>query len=152
MFLTKSWAYTGVRPRLLLTTSPIYGPSLKQQILKQDQAWASQTASKQSGHPASKHCLNTLYLGLFCSHQVVNSPVVITSPVAIASPVGCSIRFCCSYLSSFNSTPSAWRCLMLTMRYKYALNTRGLKARSVYALSREFAFNNGVHLTRVYGV
>ena len=32
------------------------------------------------------------------------------------------------------------------MRYMYALNTKGLKAGSVYPL------NNGVRLTRVYGI
>ena len=37
-------------------------------------------------------------------------------------------------------------------RYVYALNTKGLKAGSVYALDREYALNNEVRLTtRVYG-
>ena len=39
------------------------------------------------------------------------------------------------------------------MRYTYVLNTRGLKAGSVYALNKRYALNNGVHLTtRVYGI
>ena len=37
------------------------------------------------------------------------------------------------------------------MRYVHAPNIRGLKAGNVYALNREYALNNGVHLTtRVY--
>ena len=39
------------------------------------------------------------------------------------------------------------------MRYMYALNRKGLKARSVYALNKGNALNNGVRLTtRVYGI
>ena len=39
------------------------------------------------------------------------------------------------------------------MRYAYTLNSKGLKAGSVYALNREYAPNNGVRLTtRVYGI
>ena len=38
------------------------------------------------------------------------------------------------------------------MRYTYALNRKGLKAGSVYALNKGYALNNGVCLTtRVYG-
>ena len=41
---------------------------------------------------------------------------------------------------------------MLIMRYMYALNRKGLKAESVYALNKGYAPNNGVRLTtRVYG-
>ena len=43
--------------------------------------------------------------------------------------------------------------LILIMRYAYALNTKGLKAGSVYALNKGYALNNGVRLTtRVYGI
>ena len=38
------------------------------------------------------------------------------------------------------------------MRYEYALNIEGLKVGSVYTLNKEYALNNGVHLTTsVYG-
>ena len=37
--------------------------------------------------------------------------------------------------------------------YMYALNRKGLKAGSVYALNKGYALNNGVRLTtRVYGI
>ena len=72
--------------------------------------------------------------------------------MAVASPVGCSNQFSCSFLSNFNSTLSACRCVILNVRYTYALNKKGLKAGSVYALNKGYALNNGVHLTtRVYG-
>ena len=50
-----------------------------------------------------------------------------------------------------NAAASARRCLILIMQYTYVLNTRGLKAGSVYELNRGYAFNSGVSLTtRVY--
>ena len=70
--------------------------------------------------PVVKDCLNTLYLGLSSSYQLSCN---YHFSVAIASPVGFSYHFSCSYLSSFNSTISASRYLILIIRYMHVLNT-----------------------------
>ena len=73
--------------------------------------------------------------------------------MAITSPVGCSNRVSCSFLSRFNSTLSACSCLILYYAIHVCAYGNGLKAGSMYALNKGYAFNNRVHLTtRVYGI